>query len=70
MVYKPITTLKAMTIPEAKGALDKKWTKLQKLQAWDESVETSNAEVIRKAILGGKKSSLWNNNGLDSSQEL
>ena len=39
-----------MTIPEANAALDKKWTKLQKLPAWHESAETRKAEVIRKAI--------------------
>ena len=38
-----------MQNPEAKAAFDKKWTKLQKLLAWDESKVTSEAEVIQGA---------------------
>ena len=41
MVHKPIP-LTTMKIPQAKAAaLDKEWTKLQKLPAWDESTTTS-----------------------------
>ena len=49
----PIATV-AITIPETKAAVDKKWTKLQKLRAWDESKVTSKAKVIRRAKLEGK----------------
>ena len=44
-----------MTILEAKAALDKKWTKLQKVPARDESKVTNKAEVIRRATSEGKK---------------
>ena len=46
MVHKPLPIPKAITIPEAKAALDQEWTKLQKQPACDESNVTSKAEVI------------------------
>ena len=55
MVHKPIPILKEMTSLEEKVPLDKEWTKLQKLPAWDESKMTSKAEVTRIAKLEGKK---------------
>ena len=54
VVHKPIPILTLMTILDAKAALQKEWTKLQKLPAWDESRATSKAEVIRRAKLEGK----------------
>ena len=55
MVHTPIPrTTVAMTIHEAKAAVDKEWTKLHKLRAWDESTVTSKAKVIRQAKLEGK----------------
>ena len=41
-------------MPEAKTAVDKEWTKLQKILAWDESKVTCQAEVIQIAKLEGK----------------
>ena len=55
MVHKPILIAKAMTISEAKAALDKERTKLQRFPAWDESKVTSKAEVLRQAISESKK---------------
>ena len=55
MPHKPNPIPKAMTIPEAKAALDKERGTLQKLLAWDESKEKSNAEVIRRASFEGEK---------------
>ena len=46
MVHKPIPIPKAMKNIEARAALDKEWTTLQKVPAWDESKVTSKAEVI------------------------
>ena len=68
MVHKPIHIPKAMTIPDAKTALDKLWTKLQKLLAWDESKVTSKTEVTRRAKL--RRRSFCHINGLLPSQEL
>ena len=60
----------SMQFPEAKAALDKEWTNLQKLTAWDESNVTSKAEVIRIARFRTQDSSFCHINGLVSSQEL
>ena len=61
MVHKPVPIPKAMRTFEAKAALDKEWTKLQKLPAWDESTVTNKAEVIRRAKLEGKTCSFLQN---------
>ena len=55
MVPKQIPTPKAMKIPEAKAALDKEWTKLQKLPAWGQvqSDQWSRGDTLSK--LEGKK---------------
>ena len=71
MVYKPVPTPTTMSIQDAKVALGKQWTKLQKLLAWDESKVTSKAEVTHRAILDRQDSSFCDINGfLSSHQEL
>ena len=68
VVHKTIPTPTAMNMIEAKAALDKEWTKLEKLP--EESKFISQAEVIRRAKIGRQDSSCFNIHGLVSSQEF
>ena len=70
MAQKPIPTLTAITVLEAKAALDEEWTNMQEPPAWDESKVTSKAEVIRRATLEGKTILCGRIGGLVSSQEF
>ena len=70
MAPKPSDIQEALNIFEAKATIDKDWWKMHKITAWEESKATSKADVIRRAILKGKRSSLSHMNGLVSSQEL
>ena len=59
-----------MTILEAKAALDKKWTKLQKVPARDESKVTNKARGDTPSNIRRQESPLRHINGLVSFQKL
>ena len=52
MAHTPTPIPTAIKNLEAKAALEKEWTKLQKLLAWDESKVTGRAEVIQVVLRG------------------
>ena len=46
LVGKPTSILQAMTIPDAKAAVDKEWEKLEKFPAWQE-VQSKSGQKMR-----------------------
>jgi hypothetical protein len=55
MVHTPIPMKKALTIPDAKKAVNKEWKKLEELPAWDLTTVQPRAKVSAKAKREGKK---------------
>ena len=55
LVHKFIPMPLAMTIPEAKAAMDQEWEKVEKIPAWDLTKVRSKSEVIDEARKKGAK---------------
>ena len=70
LVRKPVSTLQAMKIPDAKAAVDKEWEKLEKLLAWQLTKVKNKKEVIGKAQKEGKTVPRCHIDGSLSLQEL
>ena len=54
LVHRPIPIHHAITIPDAKAAVDREWEKLEKLPAWQVTQVKSKKEVIGKAQKDGR----------------
>ena len=70
LVRKPIPMPQAMTIPDAKAAVDKEWNKLTNFPAWQDSKVKSRQEVIEQAQQEGKTGHVCNAFGLMPPQHL
>ena len=55
LVHKSVPTPRAMTIPDAKAAVDKEWKKLETIQAWQLEKVKIKKEVILEAQRDEKK---------------
>ena len=53
-VHTPVPIPKALTIPEAREALEAEWAKLEAKKAWDITKVRPKAEVIREAKATGR----------------
>ena len=49
LVHKFIPMLQALKIPDAKGAVEKEWEKLEKIAAWQLTNVRNKKEVIEEA---------------------
>ena len=70
LVHKPVSTLQAIKMPNAKATVDKEWEKLEKLPAWQATKVKNKKEVIGKAQKEGKTVLFCHIDGSLSLQEL